>query len=479
MIQSKNIINIRYGLATNSSSTHSIIHNTTTPAFDQEKGEYQWNFFTAASKKEKTRYLVAQLLANIDWRTKEIFLFSLAALDFDAAYSEFENLEVDHQSVMTFPHSKKGVVNLDFFRDYLHYIVDESFIILGGNDNTDELHPLAPLDDNKESFFEILDRDSIAYWNGNYWVVIFSGDNYSSQKKLRIKFVNPYEDLQPERPELIDLKITNFCDLGCSFCYQDSTPSGLHANFKDLKKLITTIMTDENPVEFALGGGEPTRYPEFAELLLFMKERKAIINFTTKNSTWFHDPVIVDAVKNTVSGIAYSIDTVEEFQKFKDLHTKYLYNSRNTPRMYLHLIPEIMDWDKLREIIAEVENHNKKYKFGPQLVNITLLGLKQIGRAQELDRQPHPEILDIFLNTKYTPVGIDTKFAGDYQEYLSRNGIDKKLYTTEEGEFSMYIDAVEEKAYKSSWHLEKPVGYLDSNNWRGYKSIERIFSEIK
>jgi hypothetical protein len=149
------------------------------------------------------------------------------------------------------------------------------------------------------------------------------------------------------------------------------------------------------------------------------------------------------------------------------------------PQFYIHLIPEIMDQTLLREILAEVEkmNEDNRWSSGVPEIKVTLLGLKTIGRASDYNRVPQPEIIDILMKLKFTQVGIDTKFAEDYQVYLDKYGVDKKLYTTQEGEFSMYVDAVEKKVYKSSWHLDNPID-LETSPGK-YKQSYLLFKELK
>lgn len=42
-------------------------------------------------------------------------------------------------------------------------------------------------------------------------------------------------------PELVDIKITNYCPFACEFCYQDSTAKGKHASFEELQYIATTL----------------------------------------------------------------------------------------------------------------------------------------------------------------------------------------------------------------------------------------------
>jgi organic radical activating enzyme len=490
MLPPEIIRNIRWGVATNSSSTHSIIHSpeisqTVSDTEIDEYGEFGWEDFIAKTPEAKKLYLLATLADNIPYQYRNMIIFILQELGFEEAEKHLEYMGVDHQSKMSIPKlTNNDIPNLEFYMDYMNYILEnDSFIILGGNDNSDG-HPLAVEGDNTKNYFEAFRPDDIAFKNGNYWVVI------SPERKMRIQFQKD-EPLKPIVAELIDLKVTDYCDMGCEYCYQGSTPEGLHADFEEIKKARQRLLTPWGTItEFALGGGEPTSHPKFAEILELLGGDYTILNFTTRTlpSSW--SPDIQQAVIKHVTGIAYSVENTEQLLSYyKDhidtLNKPFENNSKlgEGIKFYIHLIPELMTDDELRGVFAEVEKINEDNRWSRRLnnINVTLLGLKTIGRAEDILRTPRPEIIDILMNMRFTPVGIDTKFAYDYKEYLDKYGVDPKLYTTKEGEFSMYIDMIQNKAYKSSYELEHPINITKtlSNGEIRYLDAFDVFKEIR
>ena len=462
--------NIRYGLATNSSSSHSIIHNPQEIKNGLDLDDdlsYQWDFFTLKSKEAKNNYMQAQLIENLNYQTVGAIGGILQNLGHNEAAEDLGELSVDHDSVIPFPKSATGYpgekfINLNFFEEYKDYLVNNDFIILGGNDNADHEHELAPLDDKTESFMHSFSREDIAYKNGNYWVV------QNKERKLRINYQG--EEPVADKPELIDIKITDQCSMNCNFCYQGSTPDSPHGDLSRIKTIIKGSQKWGSQVEFAIGGGEPTEHPDFAEILNFMHNQDSIANFTTRATKWFEDEDLVETINNTVSGIAYSVSSIQDIEKFYDLHKKAFDDESKPvdsgPTFYLHLIPEIQGHDSFREMIGWIDEKNIDGRWTDSKIHVTLLGFKPLGRAE--GRQPEliPEIVDVLMKTKVTPIGVDTKFATDYKKFLEAHGIDKKLYTTEEGQYSMYMDAVKSLAYKSSWQLDKPVDIIDHQQSR-------------
>ena len=479
MLPKRVIKNVRVGLATNSSSSHSIIHNENIATMDEGghvNSDFGWDFFTAKSKKEREVYMMLQLKSNMPRGAHGIIEFILKYEGL-ADNSDFLEGYIDHDSVISLPREKyyPDAVNMDFFRAYFDYITNNHFVFLGGNDNTDEEHSLSGEDDGKkESFFYGFKDNDIAYENGNYWVVM------NNDRKLRIQF----EGLAPvaKSPELIDLKITDYCDIGCNFCYQDSTVEGIHGDYDLIHKVVGAIPYG-NITEFAIGGGEPTSHPDFAKIVDMIKSKGHIANFTTKSTKWMDNAELLKSVQASVSGIAYSPSTVEDIEMFVKAHDEKVGDNVD---LYLHIIPEIWSNGQLNNLLDYVDELNKwnSSRKSRNKIKITMLGFKTTGRGEGREVAKKPELIDYIKNFKYTQVGIDTKIVNDYIDELTAADIDKLLFTGKEGEFSMYIDAVTKQAYKSSYELDKPVALIKDfwgkeKEYYSLTPIDKLFDSIK
>lgn len=113
------------------------------------------------------------------------------------------------------------------------------------------------------------------YHNGNYDVVLLSDGT-------KIRFGRDGEDFNAEFPESIDLNITDWCDVGCPFCYRGCTPEGRHHAFDEweLKSL-------EFPagMEVALGGGSPIRHPDLEKYCDFFRAAGCFPSITVHHSS--------------------------------------------------------------------------------------------------------------------------------------------------------------------------------------------------
>lgn len=173
------------------------------------------------------------------------------------------------------------------------------------------------------------------YQNGNTTVTLMSDGT-----KIREYEGSP----QIYHPESIDVKITDYCDLGCAYCHESSTKKGKHA---DLSKLLGTLKGLPKGVELAIGGGNPLSHPLIISFLSELKERGLIANLTVNQGhlqPYFH--LITYLIKeDLVKGIGISI-TSNNFKYISLLKSL-------TPNIVYHVIAGVNDisiLDKLIEI---------------------------------------------------------------------------------------------------------------------------------
>src|ERR1035437_3839147 len=288
------IHNVRLGHATNSSSTHSIIY-TDYPVGDKDvyDGEFGWNHFTAASLETKKLYLASTLYSNLKYQVSNDIAMAVVRdwVGVSLTPSTYGGVEenIDHQSIFRLPveYSGKGI-HKQFFDEFKEYMLKDGIVILGGNDNSEDSHPLLssnkkielpiPTDTNAEL---VARKDDSGYWT------LF---NREAGTKIRFSFNDfEYSPVRASTPELVDLKITDYCTEGCAYCYQDSTPEGSHAKKQDIMSILYAL-ADAEVFEIAIGGGETTDHPDFAEIVNMAKYYKITPNFTTKSLKWLKEP---------------------------------------------------------------------------------------------------------------------------------------------------------------------------------------------
>lgn len=468
------IFNIRLGLAMNSSSTHSIIilppEEAGTIESDRTGGAFGWDLFTASDKPEKELYVIAALKQSLD----RIFgyinqdLVNQMMLEIYGVNDYIENEErwsedphIDHQSEPTLPMDWDGqTINEDFLNDFRNFLLNDRVVVLGGNDNDGEIHEHQHR--GEQFTYPIIEsdpQDLIARKDheNNYWVIF----NRVSGAKIRLTFDLDAEIPQKSSaPELIDVKISNFCPFDCSFCYMDSTERGKHGDLMFIKALAEEFGYHQ-VFEVALGGGEPTLHPNFIEILKVFRDNGVVPNFTTKNLSWLRDEAQRNTIFELMGGFAYSADTAEEIQELVDIFNSIGLEDRwKRPKFTVqHVVGVNKDIQSIMEICQK------------EGVSLTLLGYKLDGRGDSFEPVITPEnAFERILywrerHSGWVRFGIDTLLAQQWENVL-KDRVDPVFWTVREGAFSMYIDAVERTTSPSSYgnpiRLPYSVGSLKS-----------------
>lgn len=457
--------NIRYGFATNSSSSHSIICNAPGMSDNDVDGEFGWGYFTAASPESKIRYLAAHFNywgdtdPSINQLKKDIFGLT------DDQISEYAGDGVDHQS--NFGFSKSYQIDNEYIAlvtAIKDFVLKDDVVVFGGNDNDDYDIDLPPGGKTVDMFDRLTDLGS-----GNHMLVKKEGDYFTifnslTGFKIRTSFVDAPEWTKSYSPELVDLKITQKCNFGCAFCYQGSTKDGQHAPLDRIKKIIDTLAAAK-VFEIAIGGGEPTEHPDFAEILRYCVSKKVIPNFTTFTTAWTSNDEIMDAVNECCGGVGVSIHDAKQLNKVSKIKEAFKAKHKFGGPIFMaqHVVGSASVSD-LYQIIERCLTDN---------VQLLLLGFKTTGfgsKGPDFDVSPEELVTliqlmkdDNMVAQKYwfnhersrshipPTLSIDTQMIDLYRNALDQCSINPEFLSSPEGKFSCYWDAVDNKVAKSSY----------------------------
>lgn len=285
-----------------------------------------------------------------------------------------------------------------------------------------------------------------AYTNGNYNVHI-----YDDGTKIRC---NNGNSLEPIFPESIDMKISNRCDRMCPYCHEQSVPNGKLAN------LNHSLLDSIRPyTELALGGGNVLEHPDLVPFLTRMRDHHVICNITLHQWHFLHSfnfiKELVDA--NLIHGIGVSVNsnvTEVEMQLYQKI-----------PNLVIHVIAGIVSMD----ILNKLANHD---------LNLLILGYKDFGRGESYLKH-HSEInskiqelednLDE-LRKHFKVISFDN-LAIEQLHIRAHISSEKweKYYMGNDGQFTMYVDLVNNEYAKSS----------TSQRYFIYsKNIDKLFADI-
>jgi organic radical activating enzyme len=265
------------------------------------------------------------------------------------------------------------------------------------------------------------------YSNGGYIVSIFD----DGTKKRECVNIN----IPPEYPEQIDLKITDWCDAGCAWCHEGSTKRGKHANIEHIFKILSPL---PKGFEIAIGGGDPLSHPDFSDLVTELRDMGFIPNVT-------------------VNG--------RHLERHKSLLTK-LINEKSIFGVGISVYKEMPTWDYENMVVHMIAGVD-----GPEMLDdidrkkILVLGFKNFGRGTNYKNKYNESVIDnlnrwyreLFWIAKEHHLSFDTLAISQLRPerlFLDKNNYNKR-FMGNEGEFSLYLDAVNQEYALSSYSKDR------------------------
>lgn len=279
-----------------------------------------------------------------------------------------------------------------------------------------------------------------SYKNGNYKVAIF--DDGTKVRRTE------EDDFIPEFPENIDVKITDNCQIGCQFCYENCTPNGEHSRIDFSSRFLNSLRPY---TELALNGND-MNHPQLEELLVFLKGKHIITNITVNQKQ----------LKNNIG-------------KIKD------YQSRNL--LYGVGVSLMEANDELVEMMSEINNCVLHTICGVlskkdidclkgKGIKLLILGYKDLGRgvsfkeenSDEMQRNRMylytvlPKMTEWFRVVSFDNLAIkqlDVKRIMSDEEW-------EEFYMGDDGNYTFYADLVKNEYAMNSLSTErKPIGNMD------------------
>ena len=279
------------------------------------------------------------------------------------------------------------------------------------------------------------------YKNGNFVTTILSDGTKIRETKD--------DEFIPSFAENMDVKICNYCDMGCKFCHEGSTINGKFGNILN-EKFIDTLHPYQ---EVAIGGGDATSHPDLITFLQKLKEKKVIANMTV-NQIHFekkHELIKKLVDEKLIYGLGVSL--VNPTKHFIELIKQY-------PNAVIHVINGVLKPSDIKAL----ENNNLK---------ILILGYKHLRRGNEYFEEEQNDIetkqqwlyenLEDIIQ-KFKVVSFDNLAIEqlDIKRLLTQEEWDE-FYMGDDGKVTYYVDMVERKfAQSSTAPFDKRYDLLDS-----------------
>ncbi|MCS7317281.1 MAG: radical SAM protein [Candidatus Dojkabacteria bacterium] len=402
----------------------------------------------------------------------------------------------------------------DFFRNFIDYVSKNKVALINHyedlfleNKNYKKKFSIKKYEDftriidvNKTEFFNNFMTSLLVNSNSKSKNIIFKKDNnnfvFFNRKtgtKIRMSFEEDDQKYtKASTPELVDVKITNYCPFGCKFCYMSSTLQGTHASLESVKNTID-LLSDIGVFEIAIGGGEPTLHPNICEIIEYASSKNIVVNMTTYNYKIFNNKKLLKLfIDRKLVSIGFSINKVEDVDKLLNCCEQIKEAFKENPKKFFFINKYIM-----AHIVLGAHQTDDFYKMISKCIendiHILFLGPKNVGFGKDYQfndlskqmmfiRLKYENSLDDLKtssNIKIKMFSVDTKFVNiaqleEFREFFNMKKIPSELITSEEGKFSMYIDCVTNKMAPSSYCNPKDMVDLTLNKDEFLKIWEKF-----
>ena len=288
------------------------------------------------------------------------------------------------------------------------------------------------------------------YKNGNFTTKLFS-DGTKIRETEDDEFI-------PDFTENMDIKISNYCDMGCNFCHEGSTKNGKHGDILN-QKFIETLHPYQ---EVALGGGDATSHPDLIPFLHKLKDRKAVVNMTVNQRHFEQKQELIKKLVDEKLIYGLGVSLVNPTDEFISLIQQY-------PNAVIHVINGILKPSDVEMLF------DKNLK-------MLILGYKQLRRGGEWYSEDHENIIIKQMWLKENLGGIIERFKVvsfdnlaieqlEVQRLMSKEEWDE-FYMGDDSEFTYFIDMVEKKFAKNS---TTPI----AERYELLDSVDEMFEKIR
>ena len=284
------------------------------------------------------------------------------------------------------------------------------------------------------------------YQNGNVAVTLFDDGT---------KIQEWEGDAKPEYPNSMDVKITNYCDLGCQYCHEMSTKQGKHADTDFLLKLFKDL---PKGTELALGGGNPLDHPELVTFLEMLYAMRLVPNMTINvRHVKKHLKLINQLIKfKLIYGLGISIDDDSDLSVIDGIE--------NSANIVYHIIAGVSGIS----ILDKIQSTPVK--------KALILGYKEVGRGINFYDKKVEDCRKWWFDNLYKYLGkVHLSFDNlaikqlNVKRFFKQDQWDE-IYMGGDGQFTMYISGCDQTYAISS---------TSSDRFPIERSMVDIFSHVR
>ncbi len=267
-----------------------------------------------------------------------------------------------------------------------------------------------------------------SYKNGNIHTSIFS-DGTKIRETEDDEFI-------PIFAENMDIKISDYCDMGCPMCHEGSSINGIHADILN-QRFIDTLHPYQ---EVAIGGGDATSHPDLIPFLEKLKVKKVIANMTVNQRHFEQKQELIRQLINNKLIYGLGVSLANPTSQFISLITQY-------DNAVIHVINGILSPENINALV------DKNLK-------LLILGYKHLRRGNEWYEKDMTNIENrqAWLRDNISSIIKRFKVVSFDNLAIEQLGVRRlmteaewnEFYMGDDGTMTYYIDMVNQKFARSS-----------------------------
>ncbi len=253
------------------------------------------------------------------------------------------------------------------------------------------------------------------------------------------KTVLQHKDALPDFPYLVDIELTNKCNLQCIFCGQQAmTREKGFMSQEIFKKIIDECALHKTPIRF-IRFGEPTLHPKIIEFCQYVKSKGLPLHITT-NGLLLNEDKMKALIAAGVDSMIFSFQgaTKEQYEIMRQNHQydRLIANilslvklRGDKPKPYIHIsstvtneskkeIENFMDyWDNIVDGVG-IGKTNLSRLSTQQIKSFESIGKLELLRKQETIKKVYSPCTEVYQKLSIDWDGKVTCCCGDFDRFL-------------------------------------------------------------
>lgn len=132
-------------------------------------------------------------------------------------------------------------------------------------------------------------------------------------------------NIYPHFPTLVQIEITNKCNINCKMCFRHFISlDEKHMDFDLFKRIVDKL--EGVPVLTLAGYGEPFIYPQFIEAIKYCKSKKFFVQTTSNGLLLNNDKILSEIIDSGLDSLTISVESINRSTNYGHSNSKVIDN---------------------------------------------------------------------------------------------------------------------------------------------------------